>query len=364
MEVQGLVRENPQQGVGEELTSFLAQLAARMEALETRVVNDLQALNARIDRSRQREEVLHGNVEGLRQAVQQPALNAMVSLPTSVKLPRLEMVDGRNERKLRRFFQRVEGYLAAYQLSTSDHRSIFFTAQHFEGSLEDWWENRQRNSGDNIKAGFESFQELREAVFAEFRGRDPAEDARDKLASARQRSQGVKEFANYIRQQLLYLPERADQDNLHTFKRGLRAEIAAAMASGSKPGSFAEAVEKALEIEAALNARTKREGRGAALHALHSSRFEDPSDDDDTLYYSEDQSDEEVGTCKLHMVSGGRKKNERRTAQGHNHDGKIRRLREQGKCYTCGMKGHIAKYCPKTRKNEKEEEADSGSGED
>ena len=85
MEVEGPVRENLQQVFGEELSSFLAQLAARMEALEMRVVNDLQALNARIDRSRLREEVLHGNVEGLRQAVQQPALNAMESLPTSVK---------------------------------------------------------------------------------------------------------------------------------------------------------------------------------------------------------------------------------------------------------------------------------------
>ena len=100
MEVDGPVLENLQQVFGEELASFLLQLAARIEALETCVMDDLQALNTRIDRSRQREEVLHGNVEGLRQAVQQPALNAMVSLPTSVKLPHLEMVDGRNERKL------------------------------------------------------------------------------------------------------------------------------------------------------------------------------------------------------------------------------------------------------------------------
>ena len=230
--------------------NMISNVLRLVQRLERRLDDELFALNERVNRSRIREEALQGDVQGLRSERPSNGVPTMASLPNAVKLPKLSKIDGKDERQLRRFFRRIEGYLVAYQLKGDDKRKLFFVAQHFTGALEDWWENRQKQSGDNIKAGFYDFVELREQVFMEFQGRDPAEEARDRLDKATQRG-SVKDYANYVRQQLLCLPQRDDSDNLHVFRRGLNNEINAALAL-QKPATFAEAIEAALEVEASL----------------------------------------------------------------------------------------------------------------
>ena len=324
-----------------------------IQRLEQRLDNELGTLNARINRSRQREEELHGNVEGLRQAVRQPGVNDMATLPNAVKLPKLSKVDGRDEKVLRRFFRRIEGYLAAYQLAPEDHRSLFFVAQHFTGALEDWWENRQKSTGDNIKAGFSSFAELREQVFLEFQGRDPAMEARDNLDRARQRG-SVKEYASYIRQQLLYLPARDDADNLHAFRKGLKHEIDAALAL-RRPNNLAEAVEFALEVEASLLHRRGESKRGARF-SLAATRKTNSTTGDSS---SEEDAEEETVAFKAAIPA-------RKKRFGYKDEDKLKKLQAAGKCFHCEEKGHLSRECPHRKKKtgqkvtKKEEPSSSG----
>ena len=352
--VEGNTDDQIEQQAFQELSAYVRQVADGLRQLDTRLTRDFAALNDRVNWSRHREEQLHGNFEGLRQRVEQPGVNAMATLPSLMKLPKLGSIDGKDEKKLRRFFRKVEGYLAAYQLPFDDHRAIFFVAQFFEGNLEDWWENRQRLTGDNIRAGFDNVTGLRDAVFAEFRGRDPAEEARDLLAGARQTG-SVKDFANYIRRQLLYVPDRSDADNLHTFKRGLRGSLAAPLAM-RKPKSFAEAVELALEIEAARNyARKPSEERRPQLYHLRgdASKGEANADDemsDDGVWDSEDSDyaeSEEEGRLNVGRAD------ERRKARPP--EEVARERKENGKCYACGKKGHLARECKQRPPRKKED---------
>ena len=284
----------------------------------------------------------------------QPAENVMATLPNTVKLPKLQKVDGKDERQLRRFFRRVEGYLAAYQLSPEDHRSLFFVAQHFTGALEDWWENRQKTSGDNIKAGFSSFQELRDHVFQEFQGRDPADEARANLDNARQRGT-VKEYANFIRQQLLYLPNRDDADNLHTFRRGLKHEIDASLAM-RRPATFAEAVEAALEVEASLQQRMG-DTRYARLNYVARRTAEVPGRGDSSSDSSEDE-DELEDEESLNMISSSRGRH------GDAREKRLKKLQASGKCFFCEGKGHLARDCPKKRIKKRSGPRDTTRNED
>jgi hypothetical protein len=57
---------------------------------------------------------------------------------------------------------------------------------------------------------------MEKSLIQEFCGRTPAEQARLNLDKARQRTTVLK-YANYFREQLLELPHRHEEDNVHGF---------------------------------------------------------------------------------------------------------------------------------------------------
>ena len=192
----------------------------------------------------------------------------------------------------------------------------------------------------------------------EFQGRDPSAEARDKLDKARQKG-SVKEYANYIRQQLLFLPKRDDLDNLHVFRRGLNHEIDAALAL-RRPATFSEAVEAALEVEASLQQRRGSKGR-VALNATKAYRptrreyNEDYDSDSSSGSQSEGSAD-----CNAAQLQHGRNHKKKNTSEQ-----RLRKLQASGRCFNCEEKGHLAKDCPHKKKGvKKNEEEDHSAGED
>jgi hypothetical protein len=61
---------------------------------------------------------------------------------------------------------------------------------------------------------------MERSLIQELCGRTPAEQARLNLDKVRQKTTVLK-YANYSREQLLELPHRHKEDNVHDFQRGL-----------------------------------------------------------------------------------------------------------------------------------------------
>jgi hypothetical protein len=78
--------------------------------------------------------------------------------------------------------------------------------------------------GDEVGGGLSGVFEMEESLIQEFCGRTLAEQAKLNLDKARQKT-AVLKYANYFRKQLLELPHRHEEDNVHDFQRGLRPSI-------------------------------------------------------------------------------------------------------------------------------------------
>ena len=66
-----------------------------------------------------------------------------------------------------------------------DSRAVFFASQHFDGTLESWWQSCVEETGNLVSAGFESVEALAEPAYKQFSGRDLADIGRDKLDNVR-----------------------------------------------------------------------------------------------------------------------------------------------------------------------------------
>jgi hypothetical protein len=88
---------------------------------------------------------------------------------------------------------------------------------------------------------------MEKSLIQEFCGRTPAEQARLNLDKARQKTT-VLRYANYFREQVLELPHRHEEDNVHDFHRGpsIHKEVAL-----KNPKTLHEAIQAALRAEAA-----------------------------------------------------------------------------------------------------------------
>jgi hypothetical protein len=259
------------------------------------------------------------------------------------------MINGKNEQELRDWFVKAKGHICAYQLPETDARAVYVLSQFFEGALATWFQGMQALAANPTTADFPSVSDLRDAALKQFTGRDPAEVARDNLRNKRQIGT-VLDWANFVRRQLVHLPRRDEEDNLHTFQAGLKADIAKALAP-QKPKTLAEAIEMAIRIEASIKLIDKRQpltGRSPELkgraHQLNNVVGDDYDDTvgDEVDSVCEEVDDEEVDddleSVDLNNAQGDyvqRSKQE------------IARLRREKRCLRCAARGHIAKHCPK-----------------
>ena len=284
----------------------------------------LRHLEERADRARQRQEHLNERVG----RVEPQVLEAM---PAGLKFPKPLMIDGKNNKKLRDWFNSLKNYLLMVGLPETDPRAIALTAMYFAtGSpINQWWSNQLIAAPPELRrtGGFRSIAELETAVLAQFTTRKPADEARDKIDRGRQKG-SVADWATFLRSQIQYLPDRSDADNLHVFKRGLKPYLAQALAVRD-PKTFEEAVTVAVEIEACTPSMTKRPAE--QLHHL-----DDDSEDSQSEAESENETDSEDEDLNLGYVERSREE--------------VEKFRKAGKCLRCGDKGHLARDCPKRDK--------------
>ena len=317
------------------LNELRLEVTGEINALKTEMAERHEYLDGRINRSRTAENELRVAQDG------QPARGQVQPLPPGMKMPKLRRIEAKSEKALRQWFRQLDAYLRAYQIDGEDSRAVFYAAQHFDGSLETWWQGRVEEADDSVTGGFKSIRELTEAVFKQFSGRDIQDVARDKLDRVRQTG-SVRAYAQLIRDNLVYLPHRSEGDNIHTFKRGLKTSIAQALAL-RKPTSLAEAIEMALAVEAAqLPTRQAGPDKGrpkdADLNALdeYSTDEEDYlSEDDHSEDGGEDWDDDAVEDASVNNVTSSKPTQEQ-----------VQKRRKEGKCLKCGKRGHFARNCP------------------
>ena len=226
-------------------------MEAGLQDLRVEMAQRHEYLNERINRSRETEQDLRKRAEREQQR------GKAEPLPAGMKMPKLSRIDAKSDQALRKWFRQLSAYLRAFQMDGEDPRAVFFASQHFDGALESWWQSRVEETDDPVSAGFGSVEALSEAAYKQFSGRDLADVARDKLDKVRQTG-SVRSYANVVRENLVYLPHRTEGDNIHTFKRGLKPALAQALAL-RKPTSLAQAIEMALEVEAAQRSQITRQ---------------------------------------------------------------------------------------------------------
>ena len=269
----------------------------------------LQHLEQRADRGRERHEQVRQEQEQMHHRVQE-----LQAMPAGLKIPKPSQVNGKNAKKLRDFFGYFKTYCASVGLSERDPRAVALAGMYFTpGSpLNQWWTTRQQHMASaspelQRTAGFQSISELETAVLTQFTVRKPADEARDKLATARQKGT-VSEYVTTIRSYLVHVPDRSDADNLHMFKRGLKPQLGQALAVRD-PKSFDEAIAVAVEIEASMShVDTRRRPAAAGVVQLHGLNGDDHSDHSENETESESESDGARDCPKREKAKRGRKR--------------------------------------------------------
>lgn len=280
----------------------------------------------RINRSRAAENEIRTELQSDR-TTSMPDL-----MPRDVKPSKVPNISSTVTDDLRNWFRHARGYLKYYGVNPEESRSVFWASGHLEGPLSKWWHSRVALSGDDVGGGYTGITAMEASIIQEFCGRTPAKQARLNLDKARQKTT-VQKYANYFREQLLELPHRTEEDNVHDFERGLRQSIRKEVAL-KNPKTLADAIQAALSVEAA---EREVEASGRLNYMAEN------SDDEDCEDGREDASvDNDSATNPEQALYMAR----RLTAD------EVEKYKKEGKCFICQEKGHIASKCPK-RKNKK-----------
>lgn len=316
--------------MNEDVLAELRRMSDRVEKLSTEyqglheyVMKGFSHFEARINRSREAEKEMKTELRS-KQTSDMPGL-----MPSDVKPAKIERLSSTNVDEIRNWFRHARGYLKFYTVNPEEPRSVYWASGFLYGPVSKWWYSQVASTGDEVGAGFSGISAMEEGLIQEFCGRTPAKQARINLDRATQKTT-VQKYANYFREQLLELPHRHEEDNVHDFQRGLKPSIRKEVAL-KNPKTLADAVQAALAVEAAERESDRdstRRGRLAALDGADDTESEEDQDGDDTEEVEEDHD--------LLMVR-------RLTAD------EVEQYKKEGRCFVCKEKGHIANACPKKK---------------
>ena len=240
---------------------------------------------ARINHAGGVEHELRGAQDG------RPTREQDQPLPSGKKMPKLSRHYAKSKRARRQWFRPLDACLRAYQIGGEDSRVVSGGTRQLDALLASWWRGRVEEPDDLVSGEVKSSRRLAGAVFDQFSLRGRQDVLMYKLDCVRQIGHGVRPYARRTRKDLIYLPHRVEDGNIHTFKRRLRPRIAEAFAL-RKPTSLVEAIGMALAVEAARS--TRRAGSDKRAHTdVHLNDFDGESDETD--YFSKDVHSEDGG---------------------------------------------------------------------
>lgn len=210
----------------------------------------------------------------------------------------------------------VETYVHINNVHGPD--AVIYAGALLEGNAKTWFMAQQAQHGGALHAGWQSFDAFKAAFLAQFQEQFPADRARDRLANLRQKT-SVALYAAEFQNLLIHLPHRDMGDNIHSFIRGLKPDIAKSVAT-LMPATLADAIDMAIKAD------------GATLQVLRMQRSpyaprHGPTPMD--VNNIESDTDEE----ELAALSATQQEREK--------------LMKEGRCFYCKEHGHTKRDCPK-----------------
>jgi len=322
------------------VTEMLQRLSNRVDTFSTElsqlrdhVDNGFRHFEGRVNRSRETENFLRGEQLRSERTREMPSM-----MPNDVKPAKIKSIATTNIDELRNWFRHARGYLRYHSVNPEEQRGVYWVSGFLEGPLSKWWYSQVAQTGDEVGGGFSGVSEMEKSLIQEFCGRTPAEQARLNLDKARQKTTVLK-YANYFREQLLELPHRHEEDNVHDFQRGLRPSIHKEVAL-KNPKTLHEAIQAALRAEAAETKIETTQRSTGRLNAIEEdSDFSEAGEEIDSESEEDSHGATEEKPRELYEI--------RRLTQEE-----VDRFKKEGKCFICHKKGHIAIDCP-DRKNKK-----------
>lgn len=324
----------------QEQLQAMGQQAAHTQNTLQQLVAAVQPLLAWFVTTQQQNPANAASTHSSPQAATAPA---DLEIPSGLRLPKLEPVDGKNSRSLPAWFDQARGRMEASGARLDTRGAVHWVASHFTGVLRDWWSAQQKTSEDYVAAGFTSFEALRKGVLASYRIKDEATDARQRLSRLVQTG-SVEDYCQKTLSLNAHLPNRQEDDRVYLFVTGLRPFEKDFVVRG-RPTTLAEAIRLATEASSLYD--RVHAGDGNRRRAVPRSDPSGPTPMDLNAMDAEDSDDADLNALAAKQNRNSNTRNLRRPRVTTDTTKEERdECRRKGLCFICKKAGHQAYDCP------------------
>jgi hypothetical protein len=245
-----------------------------------------------------------------------------------IKLPKLSMIDGRNAKLMCDWFDIAESYMKGAGIRANTPEAVNFVAGHFTGPLKEWWAAKLRTSKeDKLAAGYTGYVQFREDILANYRTRDPADEARTKLTKLKQTG----DIEDYCRQTITLnsiIPDRDEADRIFLFTEGLKAYERKEVVTRA-PTTLQQAIRIASEAAGLYDKSHRHTDTNRPSRHNNTPPATTPMDLGNLTTNNRNRQPGQLVRVKTNTTSEEREQ-----------------LRRENKCFICKKTGHIAPRCP------------------